>query len=149
MSLIEAPVCPALEPRVAVAAPHRAGLFAAQDSSCAPPNPFLHSAFFLLPLLRQLEVNGLTQDVEEQFLAFLNARSGGARHHQVKRGNTFGEAAVAPQETKALHLLPVGLLQCSQHVAGLAAGGECDQKVAALAQTPRSEERRVGKECRS
>src|ERR1035437_5652269 len=83
-------------------------------------------------LLGEFEVNRLAQDVEEQFLAFLNAGGGGARHYQVKRGHALGEAAVSSEEANALHLLFVGLFQCAQHVARLAAGGKCDQQVAPL-----------------
>ena len=60
-------------------------------------------------LLRQLAVHGLTEHVEEQFLAFLNARSRGARDYQVQGSDSFGKAAVTTKEANALHLLFVGL----------------------------------------
>ena len=79
--------------------------------------PARRRILFCLLLFRQLEINRLTQNVEEQFLALLNARRGRARRQQVKRGHPFGKTAVASQETNALHPLPVGLLQRAQHVA--------------------------------
>ena len=42
--------------------------------------------------------------MEEQFVAFLDARGGGARHQQIKRGDAIGEAAVAAKETNAFSL---------------------------------------------
>ena len=65
----------------------------------------------------QFGVGGLAEDVEEQGVAFLDARGDCARNQQINRSNALGEATVAAQETDAFQLFAVRLFERSQDIA--------------------------------
>src|SRR5215469_5900564 len=64
----------------------------------------------------QLFLDDFAQDMEEEFVGFLNPRCSSARSQNIQGGDSFGKAAVAAQEANALESFPPGFVQCEQHV---------------------------------